>query len=79
MTKRQSVHLLSPFNDGGYVLNFTKQTLSDFIFDLTGLELEDYTQLGNSNGKCLTALLMNEPQHADIIIDALIKHREQLL
>ena len=76
MTKREASHFLSTLGEPGYVLDFTKQTLSDFIFDLIGLELESYTKLGDSNGKRLMCLLMEEPQHADTVVDALTNYKE---
>ena len=76
MTKRESTHILSQFINDGFVLEFTEQSLSEFVFDLTGLELENYETLGKSNGKRLTAFLMQEPNHVDVVIEALYKHKE---
>ena len=52
---RKFIEQVSP--SPGYILNLTKTELSDLIYDLTGLELEQYEQNGSSNAKRLTNLL----------------------
>lgn len=52
---RKFIEQVSP--SPGYILDFTKTELSDLIYDLTGLELEQYEQNGSSNAKRLAHLL----------------------
>lgn len=52
---RKFIEQVSP--SPGYILNFTKTELSDFIYDLTGMELEQYEQNGSSNAKRLATFL----------------------
>ena len=52
---RKFIEQVSP--SPGYILNLTKPELSDLIYDLTGLELEQYEQNGSSNAKRLATLL----------------------
>ena len=52
---RKFIEQVSP--SPGYVLNLTKTELSDLVYDLTGLELEQYEQNGSSNAKRLATLL----------------------
>ena len=52
---RKFIEQVSP--SPGYILNLTKTELSDLIYDLTGLELEQYEQNGSSNAKRLATLL----------------------
>ena len=52
---RKFIEQVSP--SPGYILNLTKTELSDLIYDLTGLELEQYEQNGSSNAKRLANLL----------------------
>ena len=52
---RKFIEQVSP--SPGYILNLTKTKLSDLIYDLTGLELEQYEQNGSSNAKRLANLL----------------------
>ena len=52
---RSFINQVSP--SPGYVLNLTKVELSDLIFDLTGMELEQYEQNGSSNAKRLATFL----------------------
>lgn len=77
MTKREIYRFVDTLGPPGFILNFTKQTLEDFIFDLVGLELEDYQVLGKSNGKRLTALLVAEPRHVTTIVEALTKIQKE--
>ena len=43
----------------GFILTLSKTELSDIIYDLTGLELEQYEQNGSSHAKRLATLLSN--------------------
>lgn len=52
---RKFIEQVSP--SPGYILNLSKTELSDLIYDLTGLELEQYEQNGSSNAKRLAHLL----------------------
>ena len=52
---RKFIEQVSP--SPGFILNLTKTELSDIIYDLTGLELEQYEQNGSSNAKRLATLL----------------------
>lgn len=52
---RKFIEQVSP--SPGYILNFTKPELSDLIYGLSGLELEQYEQNGSSNAKRLAHLL----------------------
>ena len=52
---RKFIEQVSP--SPGYILNLTKTELSDLVYDLTGLELEQYEQNGSSNAKRLASLL----------------------
>ena len=52
---RKFIEQVSP--SPGFILNLTKSELSDLIYDLTGLELEQYEQNGSSNAKRLAHLL----------------------
>lgn len=52
---RKFIEQVSP--SPGFILNVTKTELSDLIYDLTGLELEQYEQNGSSNAKRLATLL----------------------
>ena len=52
---RKFIEQVSP--SPGYILNLTKTELSDLVYDLTGLELEQYEQNGSSNAKRLATLL----------------------
>ena len=52
---RKFIEQVSP--SPGYILNLTKTELSDLIYNLTGLELEQYEQNGSSNAKRLAPLL----------------------
>ena len=54
---RKFIEQVSP--SPGYILNLTKTELSDLIYDLTGLELEQYEHNGSSNAKRLANLLSN--------------------
>ena len=54
---RKFIEQVSP--SPGYILNLSKTELSDLIYDLTGLELEQYEQNGSSNAKRLATLLSN--------------------
>ena len=54
---RKFIEQVSP--SPGYILNLTKTELSDLVYDLTGLELEQYEQNGSSNAKRLANLLSN--------------------
>lgn len=55
------------FNSGGYVLDFTNATYSQFIIEKTGLDL--YARYGQSKGKNLAAIVANE---SDIIVGKLL-------
>lgn len=52
---RKFIEQVSP--SPGYILDFTKTQLSDLIYDLTGMELEQYEQNGSSNAKRLSTFL----------------------
>lgn len=52
---RKFIEQVSP--SPGYILTFTKTQLSDLVYNLTGLELEQYEQNGSSNAKRLAYLL----------------------
>jgi len=52
---RKFIEQVSP--SPGYILNLTKPQLSDLIYDLTELELEQYEQNGSSNTKRLSTFL----------------------
>lgn len=78
MTRRELIQFISSLGPPGFVLDFTRATLEDFIFNKFNFELEEYTTLGNSNGKRLLTLLMEEPKHTDQIVAALREHQVSL-
>lgn len=45
-------------NNGGYVLDFSNATYQQFVFEKTGIDL--YTKYGQSKGKNLEAIMLNE-------------------
>ena len=52
---RKFIEQISP--SPGYILNLTKNELSDIIYNLTEMELEQYEQNGSSNAKRLATFL----------------------
>lgn len=80
MTSRQVQNFLKEVSPSpGYILNYTKQQLSDLVYDTTGLELEDYEQNGASNSKRLSTLLQSvEPDISYKITEAILKHKETM-
>ena len=60
MTERETRKFIEQVSPSpGFILNLTKSELSDLVYDLTGLELEQYEQNGSSNAKRLATLLSN--------------------
>ena len=79
MTKREATKLLAPFIPSpGYVLDFTRATLGDFVYDHVDEELEMYEQEGKSNAKRLHTLLTKIPDELAVeLINQLNKYKEQ--
>ena len=78
LSKRQLRELAKEFKaDTGYVLNFNHTSLEDFVFEITGLELDDekYITTGKSMGKKLMEFLRIEN---DEIVSKLIQALRQL-
>jgi len=76
MTKREVqtyINSISP--SPGFILDLTKQQLSDLVYDSTGLEIENYEQNGASNAKRLTTLLLSVEDPTPIM-DAINKYKE---
>jgi hypothetical protein len=73
---RSFINQVSP--SPGYILNLTKVELSDLIFDLTGMELEQYEQNGSSNAKRLATFLskLDKPL-ADKVTTALLERKDK--
>ena len=73
---RKFIEQVSP--SPGYILNLTKTQLSDLVYDLTGLELEQYEQNGSSNAKRLANLLSKVDELTSAKIQAeLLKFKGQ--
>jgi hypothetical protein len=79
MTKREIKHFINEISPSpGYILNFTKQELADFIYEHTKLELEDYEQKGNSNAKRLATMLeLVDNVDCRTITQALLNHKKE--
>lgn len=73
---RKFIEQVSP--SPGYILDLTKPQLSDLIYDLTGMELEQYEQNGSSNAKRLATFLSKVDSQMSLKVTAeLLKLKEQ--
>lgn len=73
---RKFIEQVSP--SPGYILDLTKPQLSDLIYDLTGMELEQYEQNGSSNAKRLATFLSKADSQMSLKVTAeLLKLKEQ--
>lgn len=74
---RNFINQISPLP--GYILNLTKVELSDLIFDLTGMELEQYEQNGSSNAKRLATFLstLKNTSLIDKVTTALLERKDK--
>ncbi|MEK6627787.1 MAG: abortive infection family protein [Bdellovibrionota bacterium] len=65
---------------GGYVLNFSDRTFSDFVNDSTSKEIHDYRGRGSSKANKLRAFWTDEPNHvvAKLITDMITYLREYI-
>ena len=80
MTEREIRNFINQISPSpGYVLNLTKVELSDLIYDLTGMELEQYEQNGSSNAKRLATFLstLKNKSLIDKVTNALLERKEQ--
>jgi len=77
MTKREAkkfVDSLSETSGPGYILNLTRVQLENLVYDLTEIELEQFT---GSNAKRLLSLLTIHPDEVtQPLVDELIKLKE---
>ena len=78
MTKRETRRFIESVSPSpGFILDLTKSELSDLVYDLTNIELEDYEQNGTSNAKRLTTLLEQvDNQTADTITSAILTRKD---
>lgn len=79
MTEREIRNFINQVSPSpGYILNLTKVELSDLIFDLTGMELEQYEQNGSSNAKRLATFLSNlDKSLANKVTTALLERKDK--
>lgn len=61
----------------GYVLDLGKNELADLVYDLTGLELEDYEQNGISNGKRLVTFLSSASEEQQAVVVAKLRELKE--
>lgn len=79
MTEREIRNFINQVSPSpGYILNLTKVELSDLIFDLTGMELEQYEQNGSSNAKRLATFLSKiDKSLVDKVTTALLERKDK--
>lgn len=79
MTEREIRNFINKVSPSpGYILNLTKVELSDLIYDLTGMELEQYEQNGSSNAKRLATFLSKlDKSLVDKVTTALLERKDK--